>query len=503
VLIIQLPYPKKGKNIKFYNYSYPGQPCTGAGSCFTGECTEGKCPGAAENATCTTNSGCLMGLYCKAGENRTCTKQVGNGGACVADEDCANTHGCNNSTCVAYFSLADGTPVTNPDSNKWSLCASGESDAAKNCRTLNNTTPVENECTSDCSYTQADQSVIIKVNSCKCSMNASGKKYCALANGHSKVKSMIASQKALIAADVAHCHTLERTSCAYSERNNANWQSVQNSQIEVESYAQFVNIETCVRDIAFPLWKGNTPPVPQKHCPRYKCDSKLAQCGVMASNDWGKNSTLNGCTNSTGFECLFTESMVLQSSSLNVTCTEKAATTRRRFPGEDCLENDDCVYNKNCTSKKCTGTAINGLCTNDIECLKGSFCNSTNCVAQAAKGGKCSKTFGCANNNACWNSTCIEYYSLNVGADVTLGDLTNSEVLCKSGFQRNGVCNEVRYGANMTEDSTAKLVKCDYASDAKCRYLNTDNSTVEISCECALNEDGSSWCPAAQFNSKF
>jgi hypothetical protein len=66
-------------------------------------------------------------------------------------------------------------------------------------------------------------------------------------------------------------------------------------------------------------------------CARYKCDSGLAQCGVMVSDEtYGKNVTLNGCVNSTGYQCLFTEAMVIANTNLNVTCTEKPTTTRRR-----------------------------------------------------------------------------------------------------------------------------------------------------------------------------
>jgi len=93
-------------------------------------------------------------------------------------------------------------------------------------------------------------------------------------------------------------------------------------------------------------------------------------------------------------------------------------------------------------------------------------------------------------------------YSLDIGADLTLTDILNSDILCKSGLALNSKCNSVSYGANMKVDSSSGLVKCDWSKDEKCRYNNTDKSTFELDCECALNSDGNSWCRAAQSESK-
>jgi len=67
-------------------------------------------------------------------------------------------------------------------------------------------------------------------------------------------------------------------------------------------------------------------------CPRYKCDSSMKQCATMVGDaTYGKNVTLNGCTNSTRFECLFTESMVIENPTLNISCTAKTAPTKTRY----------------------------------------------------------------------------------------------------------------------------------------------------------------------------
>jgi len=50
----------------------------------------------------------------------------------------------------------------------------------------------------------------------------------------------------------------------------------------------------------------------------------------MKSNTFGKNSTLNGCANST-VECLFTEALVMNNDNLNVACTAKPKEVLRRY----------------------------------------------------------------------------------------------------------------------------------------------------------------------------
>jgi hypothetical protein len=125
-----------------------------------------------------------MGLWCAGTDDKRCAPQAVDGGNCTVDEGCLNTHGCNNNTCVAYFSLPDGSLLSNPNTNKWSLCASGDVDSISNkCRTRVNSVAADLPCTVDCDYTNADNSTTTDSGSCVCAMNASGKKYCKLSSG--------------------------------------------------------------------------------------------------------------------------------------------------------------------------------------------------------------------------------------------------------------------------------------------------------------------------------
>ena len=97
----------------------------------------------------------------------------------------------------------------------------------------------------------------------------------------------------------------------------------------------------------------------------------------------------------------------------------------------------------------------------------------------------------------------IRLYSLDVGTDLSTSDILNPSVLCKSGEALNNKCNEVKYATGMKVDSKSGLVKCDWAKNEKCNYLNSDNSTVTRDCSCALNPEGDSWCPTSQFDSNY
>ena len=126
-----------------------------------------------------------MGSYCAQGtDNSTCASQKLVGSECANDEECQNSLGCNNNTCTIYFSLADGELVTDPVNNKWSVCASGEVATNNTCRTRTNTVATDVPCDSDCSYTNADNTTTVEPESCKCALNASGNRYCVLANGN-------------------------------------------------------------------------------------------------------------------------------------------------------------------------------------------------------------------------------------------------------------------------------------------------------------------------------
>ncbi len=142
----------------------------------------------------------------------------------------------------------------------------------------------------------------------------------------SKRKNLLTQQK------TAGCHTLERDSCYSISMNNADeLQAAVNNKIEAEYFPELVDIEPCAMNILFPLYKNKAPPVVKKSCPKYTCDSDIHSCAVLHTDE---NNTkiiqLNPCSNHTSFECDFNEGMIPINDKLNISCTEKPNTPKKR-----------------------------------------------------------------------------------------------------------------------------------------------------------------------------
>lgn len=67
-------------------------------------------------------------------------------------------------------------------------------------------------------------------------------------------------------------------------------------------------------------------------CPKFKCDSSMKECGLLAIDPvYGRNVTLNGCTNDT-FACPISVVEIFTSLvDLNKTCTEKTVPPKMRY----------------------------------------------------------------------------------------------------------------------------------------------------------------------------
>lgn len=98
---------------------YPGENCSSNSDCKSNNCLNGKCKGLVLNASCKANIDCDVGLYCNL-ISKACANQLGLGEKCFTENDCLNTATCNNSKCINYYTIDNGTQVTNPNA-----CSSG------------------------------------------------------------------------------------------------------------------------------------------------------------------------------------------------------------------------------------------------------------------------------------------------------------------------------------------------------------------------------------------
>ena len=120
--------PKNSSNSVCGNLKnrYGDETCTiyntisGASSCVSNlSCVQGKCK---TTGSCKVTEECGTDQYC---DGSTCqTLKVG-GSTCTADYQCAFPYGCNEGTCIKYFSLASGVAVScEPTTNVNYFCTS-------------------------------------------------------------------------------------------------------------------------------------------------------------------------------------------------------------------------------------------------------------------------------------------------------------------------------------------------------------------------------------------
>jgi hypothetical protein len=163
------------------------------------------------------------------------------------------------------------------------------------------------------------------------------------------------------------------------------------------------------------------------------------------------------------------------------------------------VENDDFYTSNKCTNKVCDGMKLKVNCTGTDECVPGLYCNSESkqCTNLVVAGKNCTKNDQCVNSASCNNKKCTEYYSLDDGETTVL------DRLCKSGKSNKDKCDSIAYGKNMTVDTTSGMVRCNFTANQRCNYKwSSDDTTFDNACECALNEEGSSWCELAVKESK-
>lgn len=85
-----------------------GDKCTSNSECASNSCSSSKCVGKDVDATCASHVECKKGLACIS---LKCVAQRKTDEACTTEYDCVNDHGCRNSKCMKYGSLADLTEL--------------------------------------------------------------------------------------------------------------------------------------------------------------------------------------------------------------------------------------------------------------------------------------------------------------------------------------------------------------------------------------------------------
>jgi hypothetical protein len=178
----------------------------------------------------------------------------------------------------------------------------------------------------------------------------------------------------------------------------------------------------------------------------------------------------------------------------------------KRYPGERCNLDSECVYPLNnpssqfhkCKNGRCTGMDEDEICEDNTWCLAGYYCDkfSGKCKEQKEEGDGCSETKECVNDLICLNGKCEDkLFSLGNGQKVP--EYENIEIkkrFCKSGEVIDNTC--VSYNDIDNNMDNDKYLKCDFGKTCKYKVIGlSEQKEIGFKCPCGYNSEGVGYCP--------
>lgn len=493
---------------------YPGMKCEKDDDCINKSCIEETktCKALKENEVCTSAEECDYGYTCKkvkeTDEQKVCTAPSKQGEACTNDTDCDLKNGCFNKVCTPYFSLVDGQNIgksfgiTNDFANLLSLCQSGYSDENGMCQTVFQENE-KTECNEQkpCNYTFGKELMVIPEN-CLCGYNREGKSYCKLGSGDQTYVNYIRLLKEYYTNQGA-CHLTERggNGCVKDilfgdSTIKKVLKDLYNAKIEALYNNMIYDADECALAIELPDYK---PEKPIDKCAVYKCEDNLSNCAVSKFTEPNSISvTLSDiCKSPKICKVGNPNNEFYVKKDRNFECQEP---TKKRYPGEDCDSDNDCIYplnNQNetfhhCINKKCSGIEKGKDCEKNEECVSGTYCDATSkkCTPQKPKEGECKSNYECRNYLLCYQNKCKDVmFSLENGESVK--DLEDPEKFCKSETVYQNQCVEIK-GNNNKED---EFVECQFGTNCTYNLIPSSLGSIQKQCECGFNAEGKGYCP--------
>jgi hypothetical protein len=510
--------------------AYPGGRCSRDSDCLSGKCNV-TCAGSDAGETCSNSRDCLFGLACI---NKVCTALKTKGVACNSELECKFNMTCYKNTCTEYFTLDDGKELDAQDSAY--LCKSGYS-YNNICRSLANSDSEIKNCDikKPCNYTDSTGNSF-SINSCDCGYNQQGSTQCMLGTlNNTDFSNFIDDLKKIMNfGNMCNAEELRFKYCREYTRND--WdikkEVIKNLKTHIYAYAnhQLINSDYCVPKVVFG-W-DDTPPQPRDgkwQCPQFKCNSNISYvinqtdsnvtrrdkvCAYSENpfNEKGENATIYfrpACKS--GESCNYQPELVLSNWTSKHYCIKNSdfSHDRKKLPGEKCSSHNSC--NKGsfsdvgyCIDGLCSGRKENENCTLHEDCVAGTFCNGLRCEKQQNTGMFCIDKYHCANQLGCLNNTCTALFSQTNATYLSKDSLDNN--LCKDGMinKYTNQCSIMIY-KNHTADSNG-FVKCNNGDTCFYTtgfYVNGENDTIQMNCECGYNEEGQGYCPRPSNYSKF
>ena len=173
----------------------------------------------------------------------------------------------------------------------------------------------------------------------------------------------------------------------------------------------------------------------------------------------------------------------------NVTCVEPEMAVAKKYPGEKCKQNTDCMYG-NCVMGACFNKQAGEACTSHEECNPSLYCAAGVCTSQIVVGEKgCTDDWQCQNNAGCDNGVCKEYFSVPSKEWVGSCPSNHTNYVCESTFCFNGLCLD----APASSFPTSQFCTTDQVCISR-DYEESEGVLFYSSCTCGNNKDGNKFC---------
>ena len=510
------------EKIEFTQKRYPGLECNNNKECFSNKCIDNKCEGIKEGNQCNLTSECYYGKVCRkennTSTNKICTnpiKEDDKENKCYDDSECDLDYGCLNNKCVKYFSLNEGDSIGVSFSPDLSLCQSGYSDENGICKTLTLKDELK-ECYDTCEYLDTNGNIIKKNDNCLCGYNDLGRKYCLLGSGNTNYTRYIKLLKK---------YRLNNENCHHDERNSNGCikDIIENKEEKMKEIHKLINSKywanfnyklynapVCVINIELPDFDYDyEPKVEGQKCAKYKCVPTLIN-NYCASSKFEDQSNItvevadicdkdNYCyLNDKKPNEYFYEEI-----DQNAKCISSINENLKRYPGEECNLDSDCVYPikstssqfHKCVKNKCTGLGKEEKCDSNDECIAGLYCDMTSgkCKEQNSKGKDCIFSTDCKNNLLCYDNRCEDYLFTFTEGAYTPQIEKNREKYCKYNMVDSfGFCIKLIDQVKGRDD---EYIKCDRNGECIYTILPYSYGQLKKNCDCGYNSIGQGYCP--------
>ena len=503
----------------------PTLPCDSEDDCLSNICSANKCIGKYFKEQCNSVTDCVYGYTCRKDSDNIykCLEPITTGNQCQYDTDCVGESGCLNNICTKYYSLDDNQKTRDLINEELSFCKSGYSDELGICQTLT----LINETTSDCSqnnkctYNNTLGEILTIDNNCLCGYNTEGKKYCLLGSGNKNYTKYINKLKNYYLNN-KNCHSSERNGegCQKDLLSNDTYilnkiHELINAKYWAKSNNKLIGAQECAYKVEMPDYDRDLdkdyapdPDSGEGKCATYKCDNSNSEFCAKSNykNVLNINVSLYDVC-SEGVECKIggePNEVFYNKTNVNAKCY--SIRENKRYPGEKCEVDVECVYPLNnpssqfhkCEDGRCNGMDENGICEDNSWCLAGYYCDkySGKCQEQKSKDEKCLDSKECQNDLICLNKKCSDdLFSLGDGKKVPENeDKEAQKRFCKSGEVYDSVCVSYNDVDKKTDDN--KYKRCNFGE--KCSYNVTGlsyNKIHEVNCPCGYNSEGQGYCP--------